>query len=275
MGLLERLGDLQRFDALAPGEDLFQRAADRVPEAHLGVAGRADGVALEALQAVLAEHHGVLLAAFADHPDQPPRQGADQRMVKVALLPLAERPVLFQQEQAVQALGLGREHGADVLDRTLQLLELLLVVSLDLGRHRFLRRAVGAEPAQAGALAVDFEFGDKGAVIETFAAQADLFQAVGRHAELFDLVTRQLQGFGGAGEGLFDFLLRGTELDPHLEQGQLPDGFAAGDRRQGEYRCVADLGRSRADAAHLAVGAQREAGDGPGQFAVGQRRAHP
>ncbi|MCY1186111.1 hypothetical protein D9M73_269480 [compost metagenome] len=47
--LLERLGDLQGFDALAPGEDLFQRSLDGVPETHFSRAGKTDVAAVQGL----------------------------------------------------------------------------------------------------------------------------------------------------------------------------------------------------------------------------------
>ncbi|MNZ54117.1 hypothetical protein D3C78_720100 [compost metagenome] len=196
-------------------------------------------------------------------------------MIEVALLPLFERPVLFQQEQGVQAHCLGGEHERDVFGCGLQFLEGFRAFGLDLGRHRFLWRTVGVKPVQAHRLAVDAQLGQVSTVGQLFAAQANLFQAVAGYAELFDLVTGQGERFGGAGEGFFQLFLGAVEPDPGLEQGQLANGLGRRNRRQGIHRGVADLGRPGTDAADFTVGAQGHPRECPGQLAVGQHRCHP
>ncbi|MNT12816.1 hypothetical protein D3C72_1477610 [compost metagenome] len=137
--------------------------------------------------------------------------------------------MLFQQEQGVQSRRLGREHGADVFYRSLQVFECLCVFGLDLGGHRFLGRTVSVEPVQRCLLAINADLGNVGALGKGFPAQAHLLQAIGGNSEFFDLIAWQLQRLGGTGEGFFDLFLCAAELDPRLEHGQLADCFTGRD----------------------------------------------
>ena len=70
-----------------------------------------------------------------DRPQQAAGEGADQRVVDVALAPGVVRPGAPGQELAVEPLRLRREHLVDVLGGGLELLELVGVVPLDRGGH--------------------------------------------------------------------------------------------------------------------------------------------
>src|SRR5262249_995883 len=210
MRLLERLGDLQLLEPPTPGDDLVDLAADGVPGGDLRRLAVRDSPA-PGVGGLPVEEEG---RRAVDAPDQPAYDGADQRVVEIPLAPLGDRPGLPLQEHRVDAVALGRQHRLDVLERLLQLLELVLVVALDLRRDRLERLAAAVDPPKSAARPADDQAGTIPA--ERLGPPADFLQTVRRHAHLLDLVPRQPERLGRRVERLLDLLLGRPELDADL-----------------------------------------------------------
>ena len=113
---------------------------------------------------------------IAEGPDQPARERADERVIEIALAPLADIPFFLEQEHRIQPLALRRQHGSDVFDGCLKFFQILLVIGLHFRGNGLLRFAIAARPVQLDIAAVDTQLGDELAVAEFLAAQADFFQ---------------------------------------------------------------------------------------------------
>jgi hypothetical protein len=133
--LLERLHDLMFLQPPAPGEDRIHRPADRVPERHAGVARERQLTAVGTDKVTFVPDPVSRRPLGDERPDQPAGDGADERVVEVALAPDVDWPGLLRQEHRVQPLALGGKHRVHVLDRCLQFLELVRVLSFHGGGH--------------------------------------------------------------------------------------------------------------------------------------------
>ncbi len=132
MGLLERLGDLLVLENPPPRRDLVDAPAGGMPQADLGRLAVLDRGPFHVGGPPVDEEH----RSAVDAPEQSPRDRADQRVIEIALAPLLEGPGLLEQEHRIDPVALRRQHRLDVLERLLELLELVLVLRLHLGRDR-------------------------------------------------------------------------------------------------------------------------------------------
>ena len=111
--LREGLGDLQLFEPVAPRLYRCNIAVHRVPQAD-GRAREVDRLSRDRHQrvAIWIRQCGVFAPPFALHqPHQPPSKAAQQRLLKILLTPIVERPAAVLQIELLQALRLDRKVG--------------------------------------------------------------------------------------------------------------------------------------------------------------------
>src|SRR5438874_690229 len=100
------------------------------------------------------------MAAVAEVPDQPPRRGREQGMVRKALLPRAERPLPLARQQPLDPLSLRAKSLLEVGHILPQRLHFLRILPLCLGRNGLPFFAAPIPPAHLDA-ALDAHLGRK------------------------------------------------------------------------------------------------------------------
>ncbi len=206
-------------------------------------------------------------AAFElEGPDQPAREGRDERLVEIAVAPDVQRPAAIVEIEAFETQALRLQGLADFLDLLLERFQRVGVAILH-GRGR------SAERLAARVVPIRFEravFGDD--ELDVRGADCDIesairSEAVGRHPDLFELARRHAARGCERGQRLVDGLDLARPFQMAAQPREAAD--ARGSRHQTERvdRRVAEHEREigemlrREGQALLRVGFEPAAGD--------------
>ena len=130
------------------------------------------------------------------------------------------------------------------------------MIGFHISRNRLEQLAIGSEPFECDVALLDAQL--CGEVAERFTTQADLFQAIRRHAHFFDLIARDVQCLCCCGKCFFDFFLSRAKLHADLEHRELSDRLGRVEFAQRINRSIAHLHRTRPDARHFSVRSEGE-----------------
>ena len=247
-----------------------------MPKADLGGVREVESLSLDTDDPPFAEDAEERAVALLEVPDEPARDDGEQRVVEISDPPPRERPVtVAREEEALDAIALGGEHGADVFDAALDLLELVRMRALHLLRHRFLHTTARTRPPQLDLVHTD-DLDRRRVVPYGGASGAGIRESIRRHRHLLEIVGRDRGASRRLRERLLDQAQRHRVLHALLEAPELRDGLDPGHRPQRPDAGVAHLRRVGPVGGHLLQAPLREVADRDGKTCIfGQERADP
>ena len=146
MRLLERLGDAERGEALAPGQHVGGVRLHRMPEPDTGVCVGGERLAGHVDERVVLRQRRHPRLPARNRPDQPARKIGDQRLVEIAGAPDIDRPFAVAEIEPFEAQALRGQGLADLLRTRLEHLQSVGVKGLHRGGRPAQRLAVGVAP---------------------------------------------------------------------------------------------------------------------------------
>ena len=270
VGLFERLPDPQVLQPPAPTDDFLRAAVDGMPERDLGRRARREPATPEVRRHAVHEQDG----GAVDAPQEPPGDGADQRVVVVPFAPCGIGPGTPLEEQTVDPVAGGRQHGPHVRQRPAQRLQRVRVLAAHLRRHRLEALAGRVEPAQLGLSPRDDQL--RTMLADRGLQAANVRESIRGNSVFLNVFPRHAEGGGRDVERLLDLDPRRARPEPGPEHRQLADAVRrrqSGERLNGRR---ADRHGPWAPAGPFLVGGDGDRGDGPRQFvAARQERRAP